>query len=200
MFLASSDIYYIPFVPKFKFSVISTGRGSNFEAIMRRVASGELNAECKCLITFKNCKAAEVASKYGVPVRFIEVDNLLEILQSENPNLIVLSGYMRKIPENILERFENKIINIHPALLPSFGGKGCYGIHVHEKVIEAGVKITGVTVHFVNKEYDAGKIIAQVAVPVLPNDTPEILAERVLKEEHNIYWQVIRDFAGNNQC
>jgi len=187
-------------VPKFKFSVISTGRGSNFDAIMRRVASGELNAECTSLITFKNCKAAEVAGKYNVPVRFIEGDNLLEILQSENPNLIVLSGYMRKIPENILERFENKIINIHPALLPSFGGKGCYGIHVHEKVIEAGVKITGVTVHFVNKDYDAGKIIAQVAVPVLPNDTPEILAERVLKEEHNIYWQVIRDLARNDQC
>jgi len=187
-------------VPKFKFSVISTGRGSNFEAIMRRVASGELNAECISLITFKNCKAMEVAAKYGVPVRFIEGDNLLEILQNENPNLIVLSGYMRKIPENILERFENKIINIHPALLPSFGGKGCYGIHVHEKVIEAGVKITGVTVHFVNKDYDAGKIIAQVAVPVLPNDTAETLAERVLKEEHNIYWQVIRDLARNNQC
>jgi len=187
-------------VPKFKFSVISTGRGSNFEAIMRRVASGELNAECTSLITFKNCKAAEIAGKYGVPVRFIEGDNLLEILQSENPNLIVLSGYMRKIPENILERFENKIINIHPALLPSFGGKGCYGIHVHEKAIEAGVKITGVTVHFVNKDYDAGKIIAQIAVPVLPKDTPESLAERVLKEEHNIYWQVIRDLAGNNQC
>ncbi len=187
-------------MPKFKFSVISTGRGSNFEAIMRRIASGELNAECASLITFKNCKAIEVAHKYNVPVRFIEGDNLFEILQSENPNLIVLSGYMRKIPENILERFENKIINIHPALLPSFGGKGCYGIHVHEKAIEAGVKITGVTVHFVNKDYDAGKIIAQTAVPVFPNDTPEILAERVLKEEHNIYWQVIKDFAENNKC
>jgi len=180
--------------------MISTGRGSNFEAIMRQVAAGELNAECASLITFKNCKATEVASKYNVPVRFIEGDNLFEILQSENPNLIVLSGYMRKIPENILERFENKIINIHPALLPSFGGKGCYGIHVHEKAIEAGVKITGVTVHFVNKDYDAGKIIAQAAVPVLPNDTPETLATRVLKEEHNIYWQVIRDLARNNQC
>jgi len=180
--------------------MISAGRGSNFEAIMQRVASGELNAECISLITFKNGKATEVAAKYNVPIRLIEGDNLFEILQSENPNLIVLSGYMRKIPENILERFENKIINIHPALLPSFGGKGCYGIHVHEKAIEAGVKITGATVHFVTKDYDAGKIIAQVAVPVLPNDTPEILAERVLKEEHNIYWQVIRDLAEKNQC
>jgi phosphoribosylglycinamide formyltransferase 1 len=187
-------------VPKFKFSVISTGRGSNFEAIMRRVASGELNAECTSLISLKNCKAAEIAGKYNVPVRFIEGDNLLEILQSENPDLIVLSGYMRKIPDNVLERFENKIINIHPALLPSFGGKGCYGIHVHEKAIEAGVKITGATVHFVSNDYDSGKIIAQSAVPVLTNDTPEILAERVLKEENNIYWRVIKDFAESNQC
>nr|AGS54336.1 phosphoribosylglycinamide formyltransferase [uncultured bacterium contig00190] len=106
-----------------------------------------------------------------------------------------MSGYMRKLPENIFEHFENKIINIHPSLLPSFGGKGCYGIHVHEKVLEAGVKITGVTVHLVNKDYDSGKIIAQTPVPVLPNDTPETLAERVLKEEHQIYWQTIRDFS-----
>jgi phosphoribosylglycinamide formyltransferase-1 len=175
-----------------KFSMLSAGRGSNFEAIMRRIASKELEAECISLITFKNCEAIDVANKYGVPIRIMEGDNLLEILQSENPNLIVLSGYMRKISENILRYFENKIINIHPALLPSFGGKGCYGIHVHEKVIEAGVKITGVTVHFVNKDYDAGKIIAQSAVPVLPGDTPEILAKRVLQEEHNIYWQAIK--------
>jgi phosphoribosylglycinamide formyltransferase-1 len=100
---------------------------------------------------------------------------------------------MRKLSENIFEHFENKIINIHPSLLPAFGGKGCYGIHVHEKVIEAGVKITGVTVHFVNEHYDSGKIIAQSAVSVMPGDTPEILAKRVLQEEHNLYWQVIRD-------
>ncbi|MDR2732809.1 MAG: phosphoribosylglycinamide formyltransferase [Fibromonadaceae bacterium] len=180
-------------MPKLKFSMLSAGRGSNFEAIMHHVAAKELEAECISLITPSGSKAIEVANKYGVPVRIIEGDNLLSILQSENPNLIVMSGYMRKIPEDILEQFENRIINIHPALLPSFGGKGCYGIHVHEKALEAGVKITGVTVHFVNKDYDAGKIIAQSTVPVLPGDTPETLAKRVLQEEHNLYWQVIRD-------
>ncbi|MCL2283237.1 MAG: phosphoribosylglycinamide formyltransferase [Fibromonadales bacterium] len=183
---------------KLRFSMLSAGRGSNFEAIMQHVAANELNAECISLITPAGSKAIEVANKYGVPVRIIEGDNLFYVLQSENPDLVAMSGYMRKIPENILERFENKIINIHPALLPSFGGNGCYGIHVHEKVIQAGVKITGVTVHFVNKDYDAGKIIAQNAVPVLPNDTPETLAKRVLQEEHNIYWQVIRDIAFMN--
>ena len=178
-----------------KFSMLSAGRGSNFKAIMQRVVAKELEAECISLITYsKMCAAAEIAEKYGVPVSLVCDDNLLSVLQSDNPDLVVMSGYMRKLPENIFEHFENKIINIHPSLLPSFGGKGCYGIHVHEKAIEAGVKITGVTVHFVNKDYDSGKIIAQSAVPVLPDDTPEILAERVLEEEHKIYWQVISKF------
>ena len=182
----------------FKFSMLSAGRSSNFEAIMRRIASKELVAECVSFITPLGSKAADVANRHGVPVRFIENDNLLGILQSENPDMLVMSGYMRKIPENVFEKFENRIINIHPSLLPSFGGKGCYGIHVHEKALEAGVKITGVTVHFVSKDYDSGRIIAQSAVPVLPDDTPEILAKRVLQEEHNLYWQVIRDFSKLN--
>jgi len=179
-----------------KFSMLSAGRGSNFEAIMQRIAAKELNAECISLITYAaNCRAIDIAKQYGISIRLVEGDNLLSILQSENPDLAVMSGYMRKIPENVFEHFKNKIINIHPSLLPSFGGKGCYGIHVHEKAIEAGVKITGVTVHFVNRDYDSGKIIAQSAVPVLPDDTPESLAKRVLQEEHNIYWQVVRDFS-----
>ena len=180
----------------FKFSMLSAGRGSNFEAIMQHVAAKDLDAECISLITYAaNCKAIEIARQYGVPTRLVEGDNLLSVLQGENPDLVVMSGYMRKISEGVLEHFENRMINIHPSLLPSFGGKGCYGIHVHEKVLEAGVKITGVTVHFVNRDYDSGKIIAQNAVPVLPGDTPESLAKRVLQEEHNIYWQVIRDFS-----
>lgn len=179
-----------------KFCMLAAGRGSNFEAIMQRIAAKDLDAQCLSLVTYSaNCLATEIAKKYNVPVRLINSDSLLSALQSDNPDLVVMSGYMRKLPENIFEHFENKIINIHPSLLPSFGGKGCYGIHVHEKVLEAGVKITGVTVHLVNKDYDSGKIIAQTPVPVLPNDTPETLAERVLKEEHQIYWQTIRDFS-----
>jgi phosphoribosylglycinamide formyltransferase-1 len=182
-------------MPKLKFSMLSAGRGSNFEAIVRRIAAKELDAECISLITYAaNCGAVNIAKQHGIPTRLVEGDDLLSVLQSENPDLAVMSGYMRKISENVFEHFENKIINIHPSLLPSFGGKGCYGIHVHEKAIQAGVKITGVTVHFVNKDYDSGKIIAQAAVPVFPDDTPETLAERVLREEHNIYWQVIKEF------
>ncbi|MCL2100232.1 MAG: hypothetical protein FWH22_00780, partial [Fibromonadales bacterium] len=107
-----------------KFSMLSAKTGSNFEAIMKRIVSGELNAKCISLVTFAGSKVAEVANKYEVPVRLIEGDNLLSILQSDSPDLVVMSGYMRKIPESVLEHFENKIINIHPALLPSFGGKG----------------------------------------------------------------------------
>ena len=159
----------------------------------------EINAECVSLIVHSpNCGAIEVAKKFKVPVRVVAENEILSALKSDEPDLIVLAGYMRKISEDILECFENKIINIHPALLPSFGGKGCFGIHVHEKVLQAGVKITGVTVHFVNKNYDEGKIIAQAAVPVMQNDTPEILAKRVLKEEHNLYWQVIRGIANGS--
>jgi len=183
---------------KLRFSMLSAGRGSNFEAIMHNLTANKINAECISLVTLPDKKAIEVAHKYGVTVRIIENDNLFSILQSDNPDLIAMSGYMRKIPEDVLDIFENRIINIHPSLLPAFGGKGCYGIHVHQKVIEAGVKITGVTVHFVSKEYDSGKIIAQSAVPVLPSDTPETLAARVLQEEHNTYWQVIRDFSKLN--
>jgi formyltetrahydrofolate-dependent phosphoribosylglycinamide formyltransferase len=153
----------------------------------------EINAECVGLLVHSECGAIEVAKKFGVPFFIVSVEEIISTLKNINPDLIVLAGYMRKISEEVLENFENKIINIHPALLPAFGGKGCYGIHVHEKVLEAGVKITGVTVHFVNKNYDEGKIIAQAAVPVLENDTPEILAKRVLSEEHNLYWQVIKN-------
>jgi phosphoribosylglycinamide formyltransferase-1 len=184
-----------PLPKALSFSMLSAGRGSNFEAIMQRIVSKELAAECISLITYSpNCKAMEIAKKHGVPTRLVEDSNILSVLQNENPNLIVMSGYMRKIPDEIIEYFENRILNIHPSLLPSFGGKGCYGMHVHEKVIEAGVKITGVTVHLVNKVYDSGRIIAQSPVPVLPGDTPETLAKRVLQEEHNTYCQAIRDF------
>jgi phosphoribosylglycinamide formyltransferase-1 len=184
-----------------KFSMLAAGRGSNFEAIMQRVAARDLDAKCLSLITYSaSCPATEIAKKYGVPIRLIDDGSLLSVLQSENPDLAAMSGYMRKLPENIFEHFENRIINIHPSLLPAFGGKGCYGMRVHEKVLEAGVKITGVTVHLVNKDYDSGKILAQSPVPVLPNDTPEILAERVLQKEHKIYWQAIRDFSIFSSC
>jgi phosphoribosylglycinamide formyltransferase-1 len=126
------------------------------------------------------------------------VSTLIETLRQYEANFLVLAGYMKRLHPHIINAFRNRIINIHPALLPRHGGQGMYGIHVHEAVIAAGEKVTGATVHFVNEEYDRGGIILQKEVPVLPDDTPETLAARVLRVEHEIYPEAIRLFAEGN--
>jgi len=120
---------------------------------------------------------------------------LAEIMQERDIGLICLAGYMRLVTPALIRRFPNRIMNIHPALLPAFGGKGMYGHRVHEAVIESGVRYTGVTVHFVDDQYDHGPIILQKVVDVLPDDTPDSLAARVLKEEHKLYARAVRLFA-----
>jgi len=109
------------------------------------------------------------------------------VLASDAIDLIALAGYMRFVPTEVTRRWRGRIVNVHPSLLPSFGGAGMYGIRVHQAAIEAGVRLTGVTVHFVDEEYDRGPIIAQWPAPVLPGDSPETLAERVLAVEHALY-------------
>jgi phosphoribosylglycinamide formyltransferase-1 len=111
-------------------------------------------------------------------------EKIFEILQSHETDLIFLTGYLKKFPEKILREYENKIFNIHPSLLPKFGGKGMFGINVHAAVLAAGENETGITIHRVTTEYDAGEILAQKKVPVLADDTAEILAARVLEQEH----------------
>ena len=118
---------------------------------------------------------------------------ILKVLSKYNIDMIFLAGYMRMLHVSILEKYNNRIFNIHPALLPKFGGKGMYGINVHTAVIDAKETETGVTIHSVNAEYDSGEIVAQTKVPVLENDTPEILAKRVLKREHEFLIEVISD-------
>jgi folate-dependent phosphoribosylglycinamide formyltransferase PurN len=108
---------------------------------------------------------------------------------------IILAGYMKKLPLPVVKEYHHRIVNIHPGLLPAFGGKGMYGSHVHEAVITCGAKVTGVTVHFVDEEYDHGPIILQRTVEVLDTDDPHTLAERVLKVEHASYWQAIEAIA-----
>jgi len=110
-------------------------------------------------------------------------------------DLVILAGYMRPVGPGLLQAYPDRVLNIHPALLPKFGGKGMYGIHVHEAVLAAGDKTTGVTVHLVNSEYDRGRILAQRTAPVLPGDTPESLQKRVLAIEHEIYADVINRIA-----
>jgi phosphoribosylglycinamide formyltransferase-1 len=189
-----------------RLAFFASGGGSNFEAILKHIQSGDLKAEPVLLITNNSrCGAVQKANQAKIPVVHLsskthsipeELDQaILFSLQHSQVDLIVLAGYMKKIPDCVIEFYKNRIVNIHPALLPSFGGQGLYGIHVHEAVIAAGVQISGVTVHLVDHHYDEGGILAQRAVPVFPNDQAQDVAARVLVQEHDLYWRVIKAFS-----
>jgi phosphoribosylglycinamide formyltransferase-1 len=132
-------------------------------------------------------------TKLGSPERLDQA--LVEKFQQYQVDLVILAGYMKKIGPLVLSVYQNRVLNIHPALLPRFGGKKMYGLAVHRAVLESGAKESGVTVHLVDEIYDHGRILAQKKVPVLPGDTPEKLAARVLKEEHKLYPEVIQKIA-----
>ncbi len=185
-------------------SVFASGGGSNFKAILKAKRNGIIKSNIPLLITNNShCGAVEIAKKNSVNVVHIsrkvypDLDEkeysqvFLNVLEKFKIDLIVLAGYMKLLPEYVVERYENRIINIHPALLPSFCGKGMYGINVHRAVLEAGVKVTGITIHYVNKEYDKGKIIFQKCVEIKENDNEISLQKRVLKYEHKYYPLVI---------
>ena len=180
-----------------KFAVMASGGGTDFQSLIDAVRDGRINAEICCLVASKpDIYAIERAKKAGIPVEVVrkkafgsmdEFDEaILGTLRRYEADFAVLAGYLSIIGSKTIEAYRNKIINIHPALIPSFCGMGMHGSHVHEAVIEYGVKFSGATVHFVNEEADAGPIILQETVPVLENDTPEELAARVLKTEHKI--------------
>lgn len=178
---------------------MASGSGSNFQAIIDSVDRGTINAIITGLIAGKpHIKAIERANRHNIPVTILDQKDssefekkLLSALDSLKPDLIVLAGFLRKIPDSVVNAYPDKIINIHPSLLPKYGGKGFYGEHVHRAVIEAGDNESGCSVHFVNERYDEGDIIDQVRVPVKSDDTPDSLAKRVLVEEHNLLPSVI---------
>ena len=183
------------------------GRGTNLQAILDACASGTVPAKVAVVIgTREDAPAMERATAAGVPVlaispkRFEGNDEayasaILEELEERKVGLVCLAGYMRMLPEAIVNRYKHAVMNVHPALLPLFGGKGMYGEHVHRAVLESGMKVTGCTVHFVDYEYDTGPIIHQQCVRVLEDDTPETLAARVLPKEHAAYVEAIQLFA-----
>ncbi len=170
-----------------KTAVFVSGGGTNLQALLDSVENGTVkSAQIACVISNKkDAYALERARKKGIPAKAITEnfeEEALRFMDECGAELIVLAGFLSIIGKGILSAYKDRIINIHPALIPSFCGKGYYGLHVHEKVLEYGVKLTGATVHFVSEEVDGGVIIMQKAVEVRHDDTPEILQKRVMEE------------------
>ncbi len=184
-------------------AVFASGSGSNFQALLDHQACGDLPVSFVLLVgnnskatAFERARAAGIATLHIAPSHFDDyaeyTNRLMAALEQRSVDVIALAGYMKKLPPELVACYRNRILNIHPALLPAFGGKGMYGAHVHTAVIESGVKLTGVTVHLVDEEYDAGPIVVQEPVRVLDEDTPETLAARVLAAEHATYWRAVK--------
>jgi phosphoribosylglycinamide formyltransferase-1 len=177
--------------------ILASGSGTNAENIIRHFKSSENISVHYVLTNNPDAGVISRADNFNVPVKifgrseFYETDVILDFLLQQNPSLIVLAGFLWLVPEKILHAFPNKIINIHPALLPKFGGKGMFGINVQKKVLEAGEKETGITIHYVNEKYDAGDIIFQTKIPVEKNDTPETLTQKIHSLENKYFPQVI---------
>jgi len=187
-------------------AVFASHGGSDLQAIIDGCKSGEIEAQVNVVISNNQDSVALERAKreqidfYHLSMKIIqdeaELNNkILEILDVHKIDMIFLAGYMKKLGVPILRKYENRIFNIHPALLPKYGGKGMYGMNVHNAVIDAKEKVSGVTIHRVSEEYDSGDIVAQAEVSVLENDTPETLAARVLECEHNFLKEVIRDIS-----
>ena len=181
-----------------KIAVLVSGGGTNLQALLDAQARGEIqHGQIACVISSNpDAYALTRAKNAGIPGETLSRKDfpsaeaydhaLLDLLDRYQTDLIVLAGFMTIIREPIVNRYSGRIINIHPALIPAFCGKGYYGLHVHEKVLEYGAKVTGATVHFVDEGTDTGPIILQKAVSVLDDDTPEILQQRVLRVEHEL--------------
>jgi len=191
-----------------KIAIFASGGGSNFQAIYEKILSGDIPAEISIVVSNNpNCGAINLAEKNVLPTFIVNkarypdpvVQNMMlkQNLLKADVDLICLAGYMKMIPNNIVAHFANCILNIHPALLPNFGGKGFYGMKVHEAVIQSNTAESGATVHFVDAKYDNGPIVLQEKVIIATDDTANLLAEKVLAVEHRIYPEVVKAFCEN---
>ena len=183
-----------------RLAVFASGSGTNLQALLDRLPTHDVVRVALVVSDRSDAGALTRAHNAGVPTLHIPVRerahddvarDTLAALERHAIDMIALGGYLRLIPAAVVQRYRNRILNIHPALLPSFGGKGMYGKRVHEAVLATGCTVTGVTVHRVDERYDEGGIIAQWPVPVLPNDTVDVLAARVLQIEHRLYPAVV---------
>ncbi len=189
-----------------KIAVLISGGGTNLQALMDDISEKQLPMTISLIISNRSnayglvrgkqqgIKTA-VIDKATYPDRNAAGMKVLQLLEEEGIGLIVLAGYLEMIPEEVVRRYRNRIINIHPSLIPSFSGKGYYGERVHAAAYSRGVKLTGATVHFVNEETDGGPIILQEAVAVAYEDTPKTIQEKVLKLEHRLLPMAVRLFA-----
>ena len=189
-----------------KLGFLASHNGSNMQAIIEACKSGALQATPAVVISNNGESGALArAAKEGIPRCHLSSQShptpesldqaILDTLLRHQVDIVILAGYMKKLGELTLSHYAGAILNIHPALLPKFGGQGMYGIRVHEAVLAAGEAESGATVHLVTDEYDAGAIIAQDKVPVLAGDTPQTLAGRVLKTEHSLFSAVLQKIA-----
>ena len=194
-----------------KLTVLVSGGGTNLQAIIDRIADGSIHGAEIVRVISNNpgVYALERAEKAGIPSQVLSPkdfasreefnDALLAALQASGADLVVLAGCLVAIPPQVVKAYPNRIINIHPALIPSFCGKGFYGLHVHEKVLERGVKVTGATVHFVDEDLDHGKILLQKAVEIPDGITPKELQQKVMKEAEWIILPKAIDMIANGQ-
>jgi formyltetrahydrofolate-dependent phosphoribosylglycinamide formyltransferase len=177
-------------------AVAVSGRGSNLEALLRAL---ETDASARVVLVVSNradAAALDHARAHAVPAEVLpdpaDAADWLARLERHRVDLLVLAGYLKLVPAAVIARYRHRIVNIHPALLPAFGGRGMYGHRVHEAVLRSGARESGATVHLVDEVYDRGPILAQARVPVLPGDTPDRLAARVLEVEHRLLPAVVR--------
>ncbi len=187
-------------------AVFASGRGTNFDEILKAIDSGFLSARVVLLLSNRSdTGAVDLARSHGIPVLHLSqrqcpsadefAQRMLAALQEHHAELIALAGYLKRIPPPVIKRYANRIVNIHPALLPFFGGDGMYGHFVHEAVLASGMKISGATVHIVDEEYDHGAILFQKSVEIERGETAETLAQKVLNVEHEIFPLALKAFA-----
>ena len=187
-----------------RIAVFASGSGTNLEAILQAIENGELqDVSVTAVISNKaSAKALERAASRGIATAVLNPGNfadeatyvaaLNEVFVGQDVNFVALAGYLKKIPLSVVRQFQGRMLNIHPSLLPAFGGKGMYGAKIHQAALDRGVRWTGVTVHFVDEAYDTGPIMLQRTVPVYQTDTVESLAARVLAVEHQIFPEAFR--------
>jgi len=190
---------------RLRIGILASGGGTNLQAIIDSCERGEIDGDVVAVISnVPDAFALDRARKHGIAAfcfphedltREQHETDIIECLGQHQVDLVCLAGYLRMLTPLMIDKYVGRVINTHPALLPSFGGKGMHGLRVHEAVLDYGCKVSGCTIHVVTAEVDGGPILLQKAVPVLEDDTPETLQERIIKEEHKLYPRAVQLFA-----